>query len=58
MTPPITGRKKKSDSLNLTVGLGPSLIVTDNADDLLCIRLQFGGVRLLTLRIQWCSADQ
>ena len=42
---------------DLTVGLGLRLIATDDADNFLCVRLQFGGVRLLSLRIQGHGGD-
>src|SRR5215813_12414895 len=39
---------------DLAIGLGFSLIATDDADDLL---YQFGSIRRLTLRIEWQGAD-
>jgi len=42
-----------AEMVDLAIGLDLSLIATDDADNLLCIRLQLGHVRLLSLRVQW-----
>jgi hypothetical protein len=40
--------------VNLAIGLELSFIATDEADNLLCICLQLGHVRLLSVRVQQC----
>src|SRR6266487_3487354 len=42
---------------NFTVCLGLELVAADDFDDILCIRLQLGSVRRLTLRIQGHGGD-
>jgi hypothetical protein len=37
---------------DLAIGLGLSLIATDDAYDVSCVRFQLGNIRLLTLRIE------
>src|SRR5689334_17223487 len=49
--------ERLTENFHLAESLGLSLIAFDDADNLLCICLQFGDVRLLSLRILWHGGD-
>ena len=42
----------RNEIKNLAIGLGLNLVTADDADEVSCLRLQFGDVLLLTLRIE------
>ena len=40
----------RNEIKDLAIGLGLCLVTTDEADEVSCVRLQLGSIRLLTLR--------